>query len=61
MIHRLTDILKDKFGLNEDHLAQARKVRSETGNPIGQILIEQKNLSEDQLLEALSVQYGMPF
>jgi general secretion pathway protein E len=61
MIHRLTDILKNKFGLNEDHLAQARKVRSETGNPIGQILIEQKNLSEDQLLEALSVQYGMPF
>ncbi|MEJ2222791.1 MAG: type II secretion system ATPase GspE, partial [Desulfobacterales bacterium] len=57
----MTDILKDKFGLNEDHLAQARKVRSETGNPIGQILIEQKNLSEDQLLEALSVQYGMPF
>ena len=61
MIHRLADILKDKFGLNEDHLAEAQRVRSETGNPIGQILIDQKNLSEVQLLEALSIQYGMPF
>jgi general secretion pathway protein E len=61
MIHRLADILKDKFGLGEDHLTEARRVRNETGNSIGQILIDQKNLSEVQLLEALSVQYGMPF
>ena len=61
MIHRLADILKNKFGLNEDHLAEAQRVRGETGNSIGQILIDQKNLSEVQLLEALSVQYGMPF
>ncbi len=61
MIHRLADILKDKFGLNEDHLAEAQRVRGETGNSIGQILIDQKNLSEVQLLEALSIQYGMPF
>ncbi|MDH4009522.1 MAG: type II secretion system protein GspE, partial [Desulfobacterales bacterium] len=53
--------MKDKFGLDEDHLAEAQRVRSETGNPIGQILIDQKNLSEVQLLEALSIQYGMPF
>ncbi len=61
MIHRLADILKDKFGFNEDHLAEAQQVRTETGNSIGQILIDQKNLSEIQLLEALSIQYGMPF
>ncbi len=61
MIHRLTDILKDKFGLHEDHLAEAQQMRTESGDPIGQILIDQKKLSEAQLLEALSVQYGMPF
>jgi general secretion pathway protein E len=61
MMHRLTDILKDKFGLNEDHLTEAQQVRSETGHHIGQILVDQKNLSETQLLEALSIQYGMPF
>jgi general secretion pathway protein E len=61
MIHRLTDILKDRFGLNEDYLTEAQQVRSETGHHIGQILVDQKNLSETQLLEALSIQYGMPF
>ena len=61
MIHRLTDILKDRFGLNEDHLTEAQQVHSETGHHIGHILVDQKNLSEKQLLEALSIQYGMPF
>ncbi len=61
MINRLTDILKERFGLNEDYLTEAQQVRSETGHHIGQILVDQKNLSETQLLEALSIQYGMPF
>ena len=61
MIQRLTEILKDKFGLNEDYLTEAQQVRSETGHHIGQVLVDQKNLSETQLLEALSIQYGMPF
>ena len=61
MIQRLTDILKHKFGLNEDYLTEAQQVRSETGHHIGQVLVDQKNLSETQLLEALSIQYGMPF
>jgi hypothetical protein len=39
MIHRLADILKDKFGLDEDHLVEAQRVRSETGNPIGNALL----------------------
>jgi len=61
MIQRLTDILKHKFGFNEDYLTEAQQVRSETGHHIGQVLLDQKNLSETQLLEALSIQYGMPF
>jgi len=61
MIARLTDILKDKFGLDEEHLSEARRLHTESGDNLGQILIDQKNLSEDQLLEALSIQYGMPF
>jgi general secretion pathway protein E len=61
MINRLADILKNKFGLNEEYLVAAQQVKTETGGNIGQILIDQKNLSEEQLLEALSIQYGMPF
>jgi general secretion pathway protein E len=61
MIQRLTEILKDKFGLNDEHLSEAQRVRTETGAAIGQILVDQKNLSENHLLEALSIQYDIPF
>ena len=61
MIQRLTDILKDRFGLNDEHLSEAERVRTETGGAIGQILVDQKNLSENHLLEALSIQYDIPF
>jgi len=61
MIQRLEDILKDRFGLNEEHLTAAHQIKTETQGNIGQILVDQKNLSETQLLEALSIQYGMPF
>lgn len=61
MIQRLTEILKDRFGLNDEHLSEAERVRTETGGAIGQILVDQKNLSENHLLEALSIQYDMPF
>ncbi len=61
MIHRLTDILKDKFGLDQERLSEAERVKTESGGTIGQILVDQKNLSEDHLLEALSIQYGIPF
>ena len=61
MIQRLTDILKEKFGLNEEHLSEAQRVRTETGGVIGQILVDQKNLSQNDLLEALSIQFDIPF
>ena len=61
MIQRLTEILKDRFGLNDAHLSEAERVRTETGGAIGQILVDQKNLSENHLLEALSIQYDIPF
>jgi len=61
MMQRLTEILKDRFGLNDEHLSEAERVRTETGGAIGQILVDQKNLSENHLLEALSIQYDMPF
>ena len=38
MIQRLTEILKDRFGLNDEHLSEAERVRTETGGAIGQIL-----------------------
>jgi general secretion pathway protein E len=61
MINRLADILKDKFELNEELLNEAQRVKTEAGGSIGQILIAQKNLSETQLMKALSIQYDIPF
>ncbi|MGD8882542.1 MAG: type II secretion system ATPase GspE [Desulfobacterales bacterium] len=61
MIQRLTEILKDRFGLNDEQMSEAERVRTETGGTIGRILVDQKNLSENHLLEALSIQYDIPF
>ena len=57
----LAHILGDNFGVSEDYLAEARRIQAEKGGRFGEILVQQKNISEAQLLEALSVQYGMPY
>ena len=40
MISRLTDILKNKFGLDEENLDEAQRLRTESGEHLGQILIK---------------------
>ncbi len=57
----LAHILKHRFGLPEDALAEARHVQQEKGGHLGDILIQRQSLSETQLLEALSIQYEIPF
>jgi len=58
---QLSEILVDTYGLNEDALAEAQRLKEEKGGQIGQILVQQKNISETQLLRALSIQYGIPY
>ena len=57
----LAEILVEQYDLNEDALAEARRLREEKGGRIGDILVQQNNISEKQLLEALSIQYDMPY
>jgi general secretion pathway protein E len=57
----LAEILANNYGLNEDDLAEARRLREEKGGRIADILVQQKNISETQLLAALSVQYDLPY
>jgi len=57
----LTEILVDHYDLNEDALAEARRIREDKGGRIGDILVQQKNISEKQLLEAQSIQYDLPY
>ncbi|MDA8139856.1 MAG: type II secretion system ATPase GspE [Desulfobacteraceae bacterium] len=57
----LSHILKHRFGLNEDSLAEAVHVQQEKGGRLGDILLQRQAISETQLLEALSLQYEIPF
>ncbi|UCF90942.1 MAG: type II secretion system ATPase GspE [Desulfobacterales bacterium] len=61
MRNNLSQILIERYGLTEEILAEARQTKAEKGGSIGEILVSQQTLSEAQLLEALSLQYDIPF
>ena len=61
MLRHLSDILKDNFGISEEDLSEAQKIKSEKGGAFGEILIRKNLITETQLLEALSIQYDIPF
>jgi len=55
----LGEILVESFGLQEETVAGALEVQADKGGRIGEILIQQKKLSEDDLLHARSLQCGL--
>jgi len=57
----LAEILADHHDLDEDALAEARRIREDKGGRIGEILVQQNSISEQQLLEALSIQFDLPY
>jgi len=57
----LADILTSRFGLEPEALSAAERTRAEKGGQLGEILIQQKAITEPQLLEALSQQLDLPF
>ncbi|MBW2640000.1 MAG: type II secretion system ATPase GspE [Deltaproteobacteria bacterium] len=57
----LTQILRETFGVSQEDLNEAQKIKSEKGGRFGEILVAKKNITETQFLEALSIQYGIPF
>ena len=61
MQKHLTQILKETFGVSEEDLKEAQKIKTEKGGHFGEILVTKKIITEKQLLEALSTQYDIPF
>ena len=61
MLRHLSNILKDNFGISEEDLSEAQKIKCEKGGAFGEILIRKNLITETQLLEALSIQYDIPF
>lgn len=57
----LTEILINTFGVAEKDLNEAKRLNAEKSGRIGETLVAQKIITERQLLEALSIQYHIPF
>lgn len=54
-------ILKNRFDVTEEALSEARHIQNEKGGRLGDILMEKKVITETQMLEALGMQYELPF
>ena len=61
MRNNLAHILVDNYGIDEEVLAEATRIKSEKGGNIGAILVQQNSISETNLLEASSILYDIPF
>jgi general secretion pathway protein E len=61
MLRQLSEILKDNFGILEEDISEVQKIKKEKGGAFGEILIRKNLITETQFLEALSIQYDIPF
>jgi len=61
MIKHLSQILSDNFRISKEELDEAQRIKTEKGEKTGEILLRKKIINEAQLLEALSIQYNIPF
>jgi len=62
MHKKLAEILIDTFGVSEKDINEAQRVNNASGSiRVGETLVAQNVINETQLLEALSIQYGIPF
>ena len=57
---QLAGILTKTYRLDGEALAAAERVRAEKGGSLGDILVQQKAITEAQLLDALGAQFGVP-
>ena len=56
----LSQIFGERYGLSEAQIEEARKIGLEKKEPFYEVLIKKKIITEQQLIEAWGVQYGLP-
>jgi general secretion pathway protein E len=61
MHKNLSQIFRENLNISEENLNEAQRIKAEKGGDLGEILVAKKMITEIQLLEALSIQYDMPF
>ena len=54
-------ILEDKFGLTEAKLLEALNIQGAKGGRLGEILVRLRSITEDQLIQALAIQFELPW
>ena len=57
----LGSILEGKFGLPEAKLLEALNLQQTKGGRLGELLLRLRAIEEDHLLQALALQFGMPW
>ncbi len=57
---QLSEILQDKYSINPERIEEAVSVQREKGGRLSDILLMQQVVREEELLEALSLQYQLP-
>jgi general secretion pathway protein E len=58
---RIGEILKEKFSLPAERLAEALAVQKNKGGRLGEILVQQKAFREEEVLQALGLQFQAPY
>jgi len=61
MPDRLSQILQTHCGVSQEQMDAALKIQADKGGRLSVILKKKKIITEDRLLEAFSIQYGIPF
>ena len=61
MIRQLSQILSDNFGISKEVFDETLKIKTEKDENTGEILLRKNLITESKLLEALSIQYNIPF
>ncbi len=54
-------ILRHRFDISDEALSEARHLQQTKGGRLGDILMERNAITETQMLEALGMQYELPF
>ena len=58
---QLGEILIERGMINRSQLEEALKVHKEKGNLLGEALVELKYTTEENIVQALTSQYGFPY
>ena len=57
----LTDVIREKRPITDSQTQQALDIQKKKGGRIGEILTRLKHINNDDLLNALSLKFGIPY